>query len=188
MGRNGGSIGSECRMRFWRNWHRTVSLVIALPFAVTLLTGLLLSIRGFSTWVQPEYARPNGGLTLSFERILEISKTVPEARIDSWGDVSQIDVRPSAGNIRVRSRHAHWEIQIDGQDGRVLTSAPRRVSWLVALHEGAYFGSWVRYGLFLPSALGVLFLLASGLVLAVRPKAKAAAAARTTTMTKKVQI
>lgn len=139
--------------------------MIAVPFTVTLVTGIVLATRGFNTWVQPDHPALRSDLRISFARILEVAQSVSEAKIQTWKDVSQIDVRPATGNIRVRARHTLWEIQIDGATGTVVSKGLRRFSWLVALHEGAYFGPVVRYGIFLPAALGVLFLLFSGLVL-----------------------
>lgn len=153
-------------LRIFRLWHRWISVLIAVPFTVTLITGIVLATRGFNTWVQPDHSAFNSELTISFNRILESARSVPEAKIHTWKDVSQIDVRPSTGNIRVRARHTLWEIQIDGATGAVTGKGLRRFSWLVSLHEGAYFGPVVRYGVFLPSALGVLFLLVSGVVIA----------------------
>lgn len=148
-----------------RRWHRWVSIVIALPFLVTVVTGIVLATRGFNSWVQPSYPEIKSTLEVSFPDLLKAAQSVPAAEIKTWQDVSQIDIRPSIGNIRIRSKTTQIEIQIDGATGTVTGFGPRRFSWLVALHEGAYFGSFVRYGLFLPSAIGVFFLLCSGVIL-----------------------
>lgn len=146
-------------------------MVIAVPFLITLTTGILLATRGFFPWVQPAYPPLKSHLQIDFDRILGVAKSVPEAQIKNWEDVTQIDIRPHTGNIRVRSKNM-WEIQIDGATGAIANSGIRRVSWLVSLHEGAQFGPAVRYGIFLPSALGVLFLLFSGIVMAFQPLLK----------------
>lgn len=153
----------------FRKWHRWISIAITFPFLITLTTGIVLATRGFNTWVQPRHPQLQTGLTLSFPRLLEIVKEVPEAKIATWNDVSQIDIRPGSGNIRVRAKHTQWEIQVDGTTGRITGKGIRRFAWLVAIHEGAYFGPWVRYGFFFPSALGVFFLLVSGIVLYAQP-------------------
>jgi uncharacterized iron-regulated membrane protein len=156
--------------RFWRHAHRWISLAVAAPFLVTLVTGILLSTRGFNTWVQPSYPTLTPTpLTVSFPQLLEAARSVPAARVREWADISQIDVRPKTGQIRLRSVHDHWEIQVDGASGRVVQAEKRRVSWLTGLHEGASFGSFVRYGIFLPASVGVLFLLVSGLILFFQP-------------------
>lgn len=154
----------------WRIWHRWVSVITALPFAIVLVTGLLLASRGFFPWMQPVYpSTSGGGLKVGFSQILEATRSVPEAGIASWEDVAQIDVRPRTGQIRVRAKRDHWEVQIDGSTGAVLGAGKRRVAWFTSLHEGAFFGDTVRYAIFFPSALGALFLLLSGLVLFLAP-------------------
>ena len=144
-------------------------MAITLPFLITVLTGITLATRGFNTWVQPKNLPLKSELKITFPEILAAVQTVPEAQIQTWKDVSQIDIRPDAGNIRVRSKHTHWEIQVDGQTGQVVSHGIRRFSWLVAIHEGAYFGPIVRYGIFFPSAVGVFFLLVSGIALYFQP-------------------
>lgn len=156
--------------RFWRKWHRVISLFIAAPFALTLITGLIMTTRGFNSWVQTGYEGPKVELKISFEKILEACQSVPEAEIKTWKDLSQIDIRPSSGLIRARSAKNIWEVQINGETGEVIGAAPRRLGLLTALHEGAYFGSWVRYGIFVPAFLGVLFLLVSGLFIYAKTK------------------
>lgn len=157
-------------MKTWRKWHRWVSILIALPFLVTVTTGILLSTRGFNTWMQPKYPTNHSKeLRITFDQMLEAAKSVPEANVRTWDDVSQIDIRPKSGQIRLRSKHNHWEIQVDGASGAVVHSGQRRVSWIISLHEGAAFGSLVRYGLFFPSAIGVFFLLVSGVWLFFAP-------------------
>lgn len=155
-------------LKLLRKWHRWVSIIIAIPFLITVVTGILLASRGFNTWVQPQYPSIQSNLKISFDDVLKAAQTVPEAQITSWNDVSQIDIRPGTGNIRVRSKNL-WEIQIDGGNGKVVGSNIRRVSWLVSLHEGAEFGPWVRYGIFFPSALAVFFLLVSGVAVFFQP-------------------
>jgi len=155
-------------LRLFRKWHRWVSIFIAIPFLIIVVTGLLLASRGFNTWVQPTYPTLKSELKVTFPQILEIVKTVPEANINSWKDISQIDIRPDTGNIRVRSKNM-WELQIDGATGAISNSAVRRVSWLTSIHEGAQFGPWVRYGIFFPSSLCVFFLLISGVAIFFQP-------------------
>ncbi len=155
-------------LRRLRKWHRWVSIVIAIPFLVTVVTGILLASRGFNTWVQPQYPPVNSTLKIGFTEILAVAKSIPDAQISGWNDISQIDIRPGTGNIRVRSKNM-LEIQIDGANGKIMGAKTRRVSLLVSLHEGAEFGPWIRYGIFLPSAICVFFLLLSGVAVFFQP-------------------
>lgn len=154
--------------KFFRKWHRWISIFVIVPFSITLVTGLIMATRGFNTWVQPSYPEFSAELKIDFNEILRISQSVPEAKIRTWSDVSQIDVRPAKGNIRVRSKYDDWELQINGQTGEIVTSAKRRHSFLVSLHEGAYFGPIVRYGIFFTSSIGMFFLLISGIVILIK--------------------
>jgi len=162
------AISRASMLKSLRKWHRGVSILIAIPVFITLVTGLLLSTRGFNTWVQPAYPPFQAELKVNFDQILKAAQSVPPAKIASWNDVTQIDIRPGKGNIRVRSKN-NWEVQINGSTGAVTQAGPRRVSWLMSLHEGASFGPLVRYGVFFPSAVALLFLLLSGVVLFFQP-------------------
>lgn len=153
-----------------RVWHRWISIFVAAPLALILVTGVILATRSFNPYLQPKYPQFQSSLRIDFDDILAIIRTAPEAKIQSWKDVSQIDIRPAVGNIRVRSRHNNWEIQMRGDTGEITSSAPRRVSWVTSIHEGAFFGPWIRYGVFLPSALGSLLLLVTGALLLLKKR------------------
>ena len=127
-----------------------------------------MASRGFNPWVQPKYPTLNVQLKISFEDILRISKSVPGPQINSWDDVSQIDIRPKNGSIRVRTKIDQWEIFLNGETGEVVNVGKRRNSLLSSIHEGAYFGPIVRYGIFFPTALGLVFLLLSGAFLLIK--------------------
>lgn len=157
-------------MGLLRKWHRWISILVTVPFSITVVTGIILATRGFNTWVQPASVdlpriSNDQALGISFAEILQLTKQVAEAEINSWKDVAQIDIRPDKANIRVRSRVTNWEIQIDGVNKKIVHHGPRRFAWLVAMHEGAYFGKHVRYGVFFPSAIGMFLLLISGVYL-----------------------
>lgn len=155
-----------------RKWHRWVSIFIALPFLIIVSSGIILSTRGYNTWMQPDYQAKNTSLNISFPALLEAVKTVPQAGMQSWGDISQIDARPKTGQIRVRAKKDHWEVQVDGVSGAVTGFGQRRVAWFTSLHEGALFGEYVRYGIFFPSALGMFFLTLSGIWIFLQPYAR----------------
>ncbi len=150
---------------FFLRWHKKIAIIYFIPLLITTVTGILVSLKSIMPWLQPVYPSVNSSLVIGFDQILTISKGVKEANIESWQDVKQIDIRPQTGNIRVRSKHNHWEIQIEGEKGQIITSAPRRVGLLLSIHEGQWFGSFFRWAIFLPSAFGLLFLIGSGLLI-----------------------
>ncbi|MHC4910826.1 MAG: PepSY domain-containing protein, partial [Planctomycetota bacterium] len=112
--------------KWTRKLHRWGAIAIALPLAIVIGTGILLQLKKYSSWVQPPTQRGTGEPpTITFERILAIASTVPEAEIESWDDVDRLDVRPDKGVVKVRCRN-RWEVQIDTNSGRVLQSTHRR--------------------------------------------------------------
>lgn len=147
-----------------RTLHKWVSVLVAVPFFVVTVTGILALTKDWIPSVQPVYQRvAESEVRLTFPQILEAARRAPEAGVRDWSDVAALDIRPERGLVRVRSKHQHWELQLHPSTGDVLMSAPRRATWLLELHTGAAFGPNVKYGVFLPSAVGVLTLLITGL-------------------------
>lgn len=127
-------------------------------------TGVLLSISPKVDFLQPSSRPLPPGISLSFDQILAKAKTVPEAQIQGWEDVAQVDARPAAGIVRVRA-YNYWEIQIDGQTGEVIRAAPRWKTLLVLVHDGSWFAPWVKSWLFFPTGLLALALWFTGMML-----------------------
>lgn len=158
-------------MKFWRKYHRWISIFITIPFFLTLVTGVLLLFRGKMSWISPKHPPASGELRIGFDEILKAAQSVPELEVQTWKDVGRIDVRPDRGSITVRSKKSDFEAAIDGSDGRVLGVAVRNGGLITRLHEGTYLGlgDIGRYGITLPMALGVLFLTISGVVIFFQP-------------------
>jgi uncharacterized iron-regulated membrane protein len=152
----------------FRKIHRWIALATALPLAVILITGVLLSVSPKVEWLQPASPQFAPGITLSFEDILKAARTVPEAQIQTWDDVTQVDARPASGLVRVRAQN-YWEVQIHGHTGEVVGAAPRRKTLLVTLHDGSWFASWSKLWIFMPTGLGALALLLTGLLIWLVP-------------------
>lgn len=152
-----------------RKVHYWVSIFIALPLLVIAVTGVLLQIKKQWAWVQPTELKGSGKEpVVSFDRILEASRSVPEAGVTSWADITRIDVRPPKGILKVTTK-TDWEIQIDTKTGEVLQSAYRRSDWIEAIHDGSFFTDWAKYGLFLPSGIGLILLTLTGAYLFWQP-------------------
>ena len=109
-----------------RKTHYWLAIGVAAPALVIFSTGSLLQVKKQVTWVQPQEQRGSGTTpSISFDQLLTIAQRVPEARIQDWGDIDRIDVRPSRGMLKVTSK-TRWELQIDSATGEVLQSAYRR--------------------------------------------------------------
>ena len=113
-------------------------------------------------------AQEQKGIAIGFDQILTVARTVPEAQIESWADVDRLDVRPGKGMVKVRAEN-RWEIQIDANTGAVLQVAYRRSDLIESIHDGSFFSEHAKLWVFLPSALVLIGLWITGMVLFFRP-------------------
>lgn len=152
-----------------RKIHHWGSILIALPLIIVLITGVLLLLKKDFAWIQPPTIKgEEKGLALDFDQVLAIARTVPEAGIETWADVDRLDVRPGKGMLKVRAENS-WEIQIDANSGQVLQVAYRRSDLIERIHDGSFFGSYAKHWLFLPSAIVLIGLWGTGLVMFFHP-------------------
>ncbi len=152
-----------------RKLHRWAAILTIAPIALVIATGLLLQLKKQITWVQPPTQRGiDVDPAISFDEILEIARSVPEARVDTWDDVDRLDVRPGRGVVKVRAQ-SRWEIQIDSSSGEVLQVAYRRSDLIESLHDGSFFGDLVKLWVFLPCAALLLSMWLTGAYLWLLP-------------------
>jgi uncharacterized iron-regulated membrane protein len=152
-----------------RLFHRWGSIIVAAPVLVVICSGVLLLLKKNAAWIQPPTQKGSSReLAVSFDRILEVVTTVPEAKIRSWEDVARLDVRPGKGMLKVRATNG-WEIQIDSKTGEVLQTAYRRTDLIESLHDGTFFHDRAKLWIFLPSATVLLGLWLTGIYLFLLP-------------------
>jgi uncharacterized iron-regulated membrane protein len=152
-----------------RKIHQWGSILIALPLVIVLITGVLLLLKKDFAWIQPPTIKgEEKGLALNFDQVLAIARTVPAAGIETWADVDRLDVRPGEGMLKVCAENS-WEIQIDANSGQVLQVAYRRSDLIERIHDGSFFGDYAKLWVFLPSALVLIGLWVTGLVLFFHP-------------------
>ena len=146
--------------KFNRVTHRWGSIIVLIPTAVILLSGMILQLKKESAWIQPATKRGDAtGASLSFDRMLAVAREVPEAEISDWDDIDRLDVRPNKGMLKIRCKN-RWEIQLDANSGEVLQVAYRRSDLIESIHDGSFFHDRAKLWVFLPAALvlGVLWL------------------------------
>lgn len=153
----------------FRKSHRWGAILVAGPFLVVVVTGLLLQVKKQVSWVQPPTLKGTGKEpAIGFEIILNAVKSVPEAEVSGWSEISRVDVQPAKGIAKVTSKN-HWEVQIDLKSGAVLQSAYRRSDLIESLHDGSWFHDNAKLFIFLPSGIIVLGLWFTGMYLFVLP-------------------
>lgn len=159
----------------WRVWmrqvHRWGAVVVAVPFVVVIVTGILLQIKKEWSWVQPP---PNRGVgkvpQIPFAAILESVRAVPEAEVKGWEDIDRLDVRPTRGYVKVQANN-RWEVQVDLKTAKVLQAAYRRSDLIETIHDGSWFHEQAKLWVFLPSAVVVFGLWVTGIYLFALPYA-----------------
>ena len=91
-----------------------------------------------------------------------------ESVIACDADVDRLDVRPGKGMLKLRAENS-WEIQIDANSGAILQVAYRRSDLIESIHDGSFFGDCAKHWVFLPSALVLIGLWVTGMVLFFHP-------------------
>ncbi len=146
-----------------RKIHRWGAILVALPFLVILVTGVLLQVKKEVAWIQPPTQTGSGSEPdITFDQILTISSRVKEARIKTWADIDRLDVRPEKGIVKVKGVN-NWEIQIDTKTGEVLQVAFRRSGIIESLHDGSWFHDSAKLWVFLPAGIIVTVLWITGM-------------------------
>jgi len=154
-----------------RKLHRWGALTVSIPLLIIICSGVLLQLKKTFDWIQPPTQQGSDkSPKLSFEDILRLSRSVPEAGINSWEDIDRLDVRPGRGIVKVRSK-TRWGIQLDSKTGEILNSAYRRSDLIENIHDGSWFHKRVKLAVFLPTAVILLGLWGTGLYLFYLPYA-----------------
>lgn len=152
-----------------RKIHYWLSLWLALPMALIAVTGLLLQFKKSLTWVQPQEQPRELQLPLAeWPQLLRAAQADASLGVASWQDVERVELRPSRGLIKLVSTNGQ-EAQFDAGSGELLQVAVRRSDTIEALHDGSWFGDWVKFGWFATSALGLLLATLSGIWLFAEP-------------------
>jgi hypothetical protein len=134
-----------------------------------MASGVVLQLKRESAWIQPPTQQGTGTeLLLPWDQVLEVTKGVPEAGVESWADIDRLDVRPSKGMLKVRCKN-RWEVQIDTSSGKVLSSTLRRSDWIESIHDGSWFHDSFKLWVFLPTGLILCGLWVTGVYLWLLP-------------------
>jgi hypothetical protein len=154
---------------FNRKIHRWAAVATALPVIIIIASGLVLQVKKSFSWIQPPTKRGvSQELVLSFDEILTAVSKIPEVSLQSWEDINRLDVRPGKGIIKVRGNN-NMEVQLDSKTGDVLQIAVRRSDVIESIHDGSFFHSNFKLWVFLPSALLLVGVWATGIYLFLLP-------------------
>ena len=152
-----------------RDVHRWGAILIALPVAVIIVSGVILQLKKEFAWIQPPTKEGSSDeLSLSFDQILDATRRLQEAEVQRWDDIDRVDVRPDKRMLKVRCKNG-WEIQLDAKTGEVLQVAYRRSDLIESIHDGSFFHDQIKLWVFLPTALVLGTLWLTGIYLFFLP-------------------
>jgi uncharacterized iron-regulated membrane protein len=152
-----------------RKVHYWGSIVIALPIAVVICTGLVLQLKKEVAWIQPKEIRTEAReVKISGDQILAAAMAAPKLEVASWDDIARVDIRPDRGLVKVSAANS-WELQLHSVTGAPLQVAYRRSDLLETIHDGSWFHDRAKLWLFFPSGIILFGLWLTGLYLFVLP-------------------
>ena len=147
-----------------RRTHAWISMCIAIPLVVVIISGILLQLKKQLPYVQPvEQSGIVHEPVVTPAGYLEAINAAKQDGDVTWKDVQRVDIRPSKGIAKVILK-SDVEYQIDLGSGHILQREIRRSDFIESLHDGSFFaGDISKLGVFLPAAIGLLVLCLSGI-------------------------
>lgn len=158
-----------------RTIHNWLSIFIALPLLLIIISGLFLQLKKDFDWIQPPSVRGENAETpiISHEQLLMAATSVPETSGLKWADFDRIDYKTDRGMVKFITVEG-WEVQVDTTNGEVLSVATRQSDFLEKLHDGSYFGDFTKYYIILPTGIVLFVLWVTGLWMFIYPYVKKA--------------
>lgn len=158
-----------------RTIHNWISIFIALPLLLIIVSGLFLQLKKDFEWIQPSSVRGENAETptVSHDILLNAATSVPQAAGLSWSDFDRIDYKTDRGMVKFITVEG-WEVQVDTTNGEVLSVASRQSDLLEKIHDGSYFGDFVKYYVILPTGITLFILWITGLWMFIYPYVKKA--------------
>jgi uncharacterized iron-regulated membrane protein len=152
-----------------RKVHYWGSIVIALPIAVVICTGILLQLKKDVSWIQPKEIRTEARhVAITPDQILAAAMAAPALQVASWDDIARVDIRPDRGLVKISAANS-WELQLHAVTGAPLQVAYRRSDLLETIHDGSWFHDTAKLWLFFPSGIVLFGLWLTGMYLFVLP-------------------
>ena len=156
---------------FWTT-HKWTGLILGLVFLMTAVTGLLLLLKKDYDWIQPptQVGAPGGIESfISNQELFTIVFSLDHPEFQTLDDIDRVDFRPNKRVFKVRSATFH-EIQVDAVTGEVMSQAYRRSDLLESIHDGSFIAEWFHDWAMPVEAIGLAFLVCSGVWLWLEPK------------------
>ncbi len=162
-------------MKLNRDVHKWSGLILSIVILHVSVTGILLLFKeelGF----QPETHKGEKAEMsefVSIEKVITTGLAQGFEDLKTFDDIDRIDLRPSK-NVGKLWTNEGREIQIELSTGKVLNVGYRGDKLLENLHDGSYFGTWVKYIVVTGSGVALILLTLSGFYIWAYPAIKRA--------------
>ncbi|MBT5186922.1 MAG: PepSY domain-containing protein [Kordiimonadaceae bacterium] len=158
-----------------RTIHNWISIFIALPLLLVIVSGMFLLLKKDVEWIQPPSVRGVSDATpmVSHDQLLAAATSVEQTKGLKWSEFDRIDYKVDRGMVKFMTLEG-WEVQVDTTNGALLSVKERRSDFFEKLHDGTYFGDWVKYYILIPSAICLFTLWMTGLYMFIYPYVKRA--------------
>ncbi len=158
-----------------RTIHTWISIFIAMPLLLVIISGMFLLLKKDVEWIQPSSVRGESASTpiISHEQLLTAATSAEPTKGMAWSDFDRIDYKTDRGMVKFITADG-WEVQVDTTNGSVLSVKERRSDFFEKLHDGTYFGDWMKYYVLIPSAICLFTLWITGLYMFIYPYVKKA--------------
>lgn len=162
------------KTRFWRKIHNYFGLLLALFILVSAATGILLSLKKQVPLIQPT-EQPSAKANIEEWLPLDALVLAADSAMKAWHPqntpiLDRMDVRPKKGLVKMLYQPGHWEVQMEGSTGRVLSVEKRYSDLIEQIHDGTIVSD--LFGLITMNFLGIgmIVLMATGLWIWYSPK------------------
>ena len=168
------------KTRWWRNIHKSVSIVLLSFFLLTATTGIVLGWKKQTTLLPKTSIgiapnQPNRWLSIA--ELTTIAQTYVSDSLQKNTAISRIDIRPEKGTVKFVFKNHFSEIQLDCASGLILSVATRNSDIIEKIHDGSILDYWINedqsfFKLSYTSllGLGLLTLSVSGFWMWINPK------------------
>ena len=97
-----------------RTIHNWISIFIALPLLLVIVSGLFLMFKKDVEWIQPSSIRGENSAipTVSHADLLAAATSTAATKDMSWSDFDRIDYKNDRGMVKFITKEG-WEVQVD---------------------------------------------------------------------------
>ena len=160
------------------NIHFWLTPIVSLPLLIIVISGLVLQFKQVGLtpekyfpqkyYPQREDLQAIDPKNLDYQKILEIAKSIPEMKVDSYKDIWRVFIYPqyNIATIRQSNKINNQEVQINLQTAEIIKVTPRVTDWIEDIHEGRFWEiehyRYMSWGIFMVTKILFLVMILAG--------------------------